>query len=120
MFVDSVGAWSYRGAVTSQPSGADDAVTPLPKPGATPREIRAALHPEYREDFDRDYRAALEEAGRSLDLSRVHETVESWRRRACVSRDRAAYRRMIRRAAELLEGAPPSADEPTAVTESRL
>ncbi|MGH7744912.1 MAG: DUF6247 family protein, partial [Candidatus Dormibacteria bacterium] len=38
------------------------ALPSLPLPGAQPRDIRAALHPEYREEFDRDYRAALAEA----------------------------------------------------------
>jgi hypothetical protein len=92
----------------------------LPLEGATPREIREALHPEYRDDFDRDYRAALDEAGTSLDLAGVLETVESWRRRCWFTRDRDSYRQSMRRAAELLTGEVPPENEPVAVTEARV
>jgi hypothetical protein len=88
--------------------------------GATPREVRDALHPEYREEFDRDYRAALDEASESLDLACVLETVESWRRRCWFTRDRDSYREAMRRAAELLTGEVPPEDEPVAVTEARV
>ena len=105
-------------------SAAVDASTPspppLPLPGAAPREVRAALHPEYRTDFDRDYQAALVEAGRSLELTGVQETVEHWRRRSWITRDRDEHRRMVRRAVELMTGTPPPEDEPVAVTETRL
>src|SRR5215468_7935149 len=57
---------------------------PLPKPGASPGEIRAALWP--------DYRAALEEAGQELDLAPVHAVLEHWRMRAWMTRDRATHR----------------------------
>jgi hypothetical protein len=93
---------------------------PLPLAGATPREIRAALHPEFRAEFDRDYQAALAEAGRSLDLAAVHDTVEHWRMRSWITRDRQEHRRIVRRAVELLTGSEPPADEPVAVTEARL
>lgn len=96
------------------------ALPPLPLPGATPREIRAALHPEHHAEFDRDYQAALAEAGRSLDLARIHETVEHWRRRSWITRDKQEHRRIVRRAAELLTGHEPPSDEPVAVTEARL
>ncbi len=92
----------------------------LPLPGASPREIRAALHPEYRDPFDRDYRAALDQAGESLDLAPIMEVVEHWRMRSWVTRDRAEHRRVVRRAAELLTGEVPPEDEPVAVTEVRL
>ncbi|MGH3871681.1 MAG: hypothetical protein ACRDSR_09230 [Pseudonocardiaceae bacterium] len=32
------------------------ALPPLPLPGAKPREIHAALHPESRDEFSRDTR----------------------------------------------------------------
>ncbi len=98
----------------------DAALPPLPLPGATPREIHAALHPEYREDFERDYQAALAEAGRTLDLAGVHDTVEHWRRRSWITRDRQEHLRVVRRAAELLTGVEPPADEPVIITEARL
>jgi Family of unknown function (DUF6247) len=58
------------------------ALPPLPLTGAKPREIRATLHPEYREEFDRDYQEALDEAGVSLDLEGVFDTLEHWRMRS--------------------------------------
>jgi hypothetical protein len=93
---------------------------PLPRPGAKPREIRAALHPEYRDQFDRDYRAALDEASRTLDLEPVFDAVEHWRMRAWVTRDRQEHQRVVRRAAELLTGQDIPAGEPLSVTEARL
>lgn len=92
----------------------------LPLPGATPRAIRDALHPEHRDAFDRDYQAALTEAAESLELGDVLDIVEHWRTRAWVTRDPDEHRRVVRRAAELLTGAEPPEDEPVAVTESRL
>lgn len=62
------------------------ALPPLPLPGAKPREIRAALHPKYREEFDRDYREALAEAGRTLDLEGICDTLEHWRVRSWITR----------------------------------
>jgi hypothetical protein len=41
----------------------------LPLSGAAPAEIRTALHPEYREEFDRDYTAAIKEAARTRSSS---------------------------------------------------
>lgn len=93
---------------------------PLPTGGATPAQIRAALWPEYRDAFDRDYRDALAEVGRSLDLSRLHETVEYWRMRSWVTRDQAEHRRVVRHAVELITGERSPEDEPVAVTETRL
>jgi Family of unknown function (DUF6247) len=106
--------------MSTAPDHGSSGLPGLPLPGATPREIRAALHPEYREAFDRDYRNALDEAGRSLDLAGVHDVVEHWRIRSWITRDRQEHRRVVRRAAELLTGVERPADEPTAVTESWL
>ncbi|MGQ0624661.1 MAG: DUF6247 family protein [Sporichthyaceae bacterium] len=103
------------------PPGADTGELPsLPLPGASPREIRAALHPEYRSAFDRDYRRALDEAGLSLDLAPVMDALENWRVRSWVTRDPAEHRRVVRRAVELLTGEAPPEGEPVAVTEARL
>jgi Family of unknown function (DUF6247) len=105
----------------SSPSVRDTQPLPRPPlPGATPREVRAALRPQDREQFDRDYRAALEEAARTLELADVLDTVEHWRARAWITRDPAEHRRVVRRAAEFLTGHTPPADEPVAVTETRL
>lgn len=105
----------------SSPSASDTpALPPLPLPGATPREIRAALHPEYRKQFDRDYQEALAEASQTMELAGVHDTVEHWRVRSWITRDRQEHRRVVRRAAELLTGHEPPEEEPVAVTEARL
>ncbi|MGH3720882.1 MAG: DUF6247 family protein [Pseudonocardiaceae bacterium] len=96
------------------------ALPPLPLPGAKPREIHAALHPEYREEFDRDYREALAEAGRTLDLEGVFDTLEYWRMRSWITRDSREHRRVVRRAVELLTGQEPPMDEPVTVIEARL
>ena len=98
----------------------DSGLPPLPLVGASPAEVRAALHPEYRADFDRAYLAALEEAGRTLELSGIHGAVEHWRQRAWVTRDRDQHRRVVRRAFELLTGHPPPEDEPVEVAEARI
>jgi Family of unknown function (DUF6247) len=87
---------------------------------ASPREIRAALRPEFRPDFDRDSQDALAEAGRSLELAGLHAVLEHWRMRSWITREPAEHRRLVRRAAELLTGTTPPVDEPVAVTESRL
>jgi Family of unknown function (DUF6247) len=93
---------------------------PLPPIGASPRAVRAALHPEHREEFDRAFRAALDEAGRELDLQPVHEVVEHWRRRAWITRDREQHRRIVREAVEELRGEAPPDSESTRASEARL
>jgi hypothetical protein len=106
--------------MSAVPYSSGDGLPPLPPPGATPREVRAALRPEYHAEFDRDYQDALAEAGRSLDLTGVHDTVEHWRRRSWIVRDQQRHRELVRRAATLLEGREPPADEPVSVTEARI
>jgi hypothetical protein len=118
--VQSVGGAAYAERMQSLPAPHVEELPPLPRSGASPAEIRAALHPEYREEFDRDYRAALDEAGRSLDLTELHAVVESWRRRCCVTRDRGRYRQMMRDASTLLTDEKPPEAEPLSVTETRV
>ena len=93
---------------------------PLPPVGASPRMVRAALHPEHHEAFDRAFRAALDEAGRELDLQPVHEVVEHWRRRAWITRDPEQHRRIVRGAVEELTGNAPPDGESTGASEARL
>jgi hypothetical protein len=95
-------------------------LSPLPRAGATPREVRDALHPEHREAFDRAYRSALDVAGREFRLDPVHEAVEYWRRRSWITRDRDEHRRVVREAVTALTGEAPPEDEPTDVSERRL
>lgn len=67
---------------------------------SSPRDVRAALVPEERADFDRQWRAALTEAAESLELDGVLAVLDSWRRRAAVttSLGHAGYRRMLAQA----------------------
>jgi Family of unknown function (DUF6247) len=95
------------------------AIPPLPE-GAGPPAIRAALLAEERADFDQAYRRALAEAAETLELAGVLDTLEHWRRRAIMSADPQAYRRMLRRAAHLLSGEDVPEDEPLAQLKERL
>ena len=56
-------------------------------PECTPAAVAEALRPELRERFLDEYRAALDEAKATLDLSKVNEVVEEWWRTAWVERD---------------------------------
>jgi Family of unknown function (DUF6247) len=47
-------------------------------PERTPSAIRAELPKALRARFDREYRAALEEAKTSYQLDRVNEVVQAW------------------------------------------
>ena len=95
------------------------AIPPLPE-GAGPRAIRAALIAEEREVFDQEYRQALAEAAETLELAGMLDTLEHWRRRAIMSADPQAYRRMLRRAAYLLSSEDGPEDEPLAQLKERL
>lgn len=89
---------------------------------ASPAEVRAALIPEEKAEFERDWRAVLAKAADTLDLTEVLETLESWR---LVARLTAAsgpdgHRAMYRRAAERLTGEAVPAGEPLTETKARL
>jgi hypothetical protein len=49
---------------------------------ASPREIRAALVPEERAQFDSQWRATMADAAETFDLTEVFETLQFWRHRA--------------------------------------
>lgn len=88
-------------------------------PGAAPRAIREHLLPEDCEQFDAAYGQALIEAKQSLDLTGLFETLEQWRCIAVLQSDPENFRRVARRAAELLTGEPSPEDEPLAVTRAK-
>jgi hypothetical protein len=88
-------------------------------PGAAPHAIRASLLPEDRPRFDAAYEQALTAARESLDLTDLFKTLEQWRRTALLQSDPARFRRVVRRAAELLTGEPSPDDEPLAVTRAK-
>jgi hypothetical protein len=75
-----------------------------PGPASSPREIRAALFGEEVGHFDREYRQVMADAAESLDLSRVLEMLERWRRVAWSSSDPDAHRTMLDNAARLNAG----------------
>lgn len=94
---------------------------------ASPREVRAALVPEEQSDFDRQWRAALDEAAETLELADLFGVLDSWRRRAMITAHLGhhGYRKMLARAEETLRtGEPPadsaSLDEIKALIEERL
>lgn len=66
----------------------------------SPRNIRSALPAEDLEAFDRQYREALQKAADELDLTPLHECVESWWRYVVLKTDNAEYTRMLERAEE--------------------
>lgn len=88
--------------------------------GAAPHDIRAALLPEDRDAFHAAYEAALTEARTSLDLTDLFKTLEHWRRLALLQSHPAEYRRLVRRAAELLTGEAIPPEEPLTVTRARV
>lgn len=47
---------------------------------ATPAQIRDALTPPDAAEFDRQWREVMHQATDRLDLTPVHEVLESWRR----------------------------------------
>lgn len=89
------------------------------RPGATPAAIREALLSSDRQRFDVAFEAALAQARRSLDLTELFKTLEHWRRVAVLQSRPGDYRRAVRRAAELLTGAPSPDDEPLEVTRAK-
>jgi len=46
---------------------------------ASPAQLRAALTPEDVVEFDRQWRAAMATATETLDLTGVHQALETWR-----------------------------------------
>jgi hypothetical protein len=81
---------------------------PIPAlpPDATPQAIRAALIGEERAEFERDYRAALVEAARTLELTGVLDVLRNWRHVAWITQRHGAdaHRRMLVAAGRLMAG----------------
>jgi hypothetical protein len=71
---------------------------------ATPAQIRDVLAPEDAAEFDRQWRDVMEAATDRLDLSEVHEVLESWRRIAWLTAVRGplGYRRTMAAAEQRL------------------
>ena len=83
-------------------------LTPIPAlpPDATPQAIRAALVGDERAEFERDYRAALAEAARTLDLTGVLDALRNWRHVAWIMQRHGpeAHHRMLDAAGRLMAG----------------
>lgn len=89
---------------------------------ASPADVRAALVAEEAAEFERDWRAALDTATASLDLTEVFETLDAWRVVAALTAAAgpAGHREMYRRAAARLTGRDVPPGEPLARTKARL
>jgi hypothetical protein len=91
--------------VTAAAKPEPDPIPALP-PDATPQAVRAALVAEERAAFDRDYQAALAEAGKTLDLTGVLDVLNNWRHVAWITQRHGAetHQRMLNAAARLMAG----------------
>jgi uncharacterized protein DUF6247 len=105
------------------------AASPVPvlPPDTTPTAIRDALIDEERAEFERAYQAAMTEATRTLDLTRVLEVLRNYHRIAWLTQRQGpeAHRRMLDRVAHALRTgeSPPgsvSAEDMKALIEKRL
>lgn len=87
--------------------------------GASPAVVHEWLLPEDRGRFAAEYEAARHSA-RGADPAEVKlavaELVERWRQLAVLQSDPAAFRRTVRRLAEVATGVAPADDEPLHVT----
>jgi hypothetical protein len=75
-----------------------------PFASASPAEVRRALAPEDAAVFDEQWREAMSTAMDTLDLTGVHDVLDSWRPVAWLTSARgvAGYRRILARADETL------------------
>ncbi|WP_326820282.1 DUF6247 family protein [Streptosporangium sp. NBC_01756] len=78
------------------------AVTPTPQEmrvslrnDRSPRNVRACLPVTDHMAFDEQYREALRRAADELDLTPLHQCMESWRRLAIVKTDPGGYTQMM-------------------------
>jgi hypothetical protein len=76
---------------------------PVLPPETTPAAIRDALIDEERTAFEIAYRDALDEAKRTMDLSRVLDVLRNYHRIAWMTHRQGmqAHRRMLDKAAEI-------------------
>lgn len=82
-------------AATSGPESAGAGRPPFVD--ASPAQVRAALVPEDVAEFDRQWRAVMATATETLDLTGVHQTLETWRRVAWLTTTHGpeGYRRLL-------------------------
>lgn len=89
-------------------------VSPVPAlpPETTPTSIRDALIDEERIEFERDYRAAMAVAARTMDLTAVLDVLRNYHRIAWLTQRQGAdaHRRMLAQARHALTTGKSPAD----------
>lgn len=72
-------------------------------PAADPTALRAALTPELRAVFDREWELVLEQAKQSHSLEDIHSLLNKWQHTAVMEiRDPGSYQRILDKAARIL------------------
>lgn len=71
-------------------------------PTAEPRALRAALGPELRAEFDREWDLALEQAKKSHTLEEIHGLLNKWQHTAVMEkREPGSCQRIVEKAARI-------------------
>jgi Family of unknown function (DUF6247) len=99
-------------------------VSPVPvlPPETTPAAIRDALIDEERAAFERAYRDAITEAALTMDLTQVLDVLRNYHRIAWLTQRQgaAAHRRMLDKAAAILEAGTNPNGIPVNVVRARV
>lgn len=106
--------------MTALPSADDDGRRGPLACGPSPEDIRSALLPDEAELFVAEYIQALRRAKTSLDLTDLFAVLDRWQGRALLQADRDDFARVVRTAAERLNGEPVPVNEPLEVTRARI
>ena len=78
--------------------------------GARPVDIREALLPEDRAEFDAALTAAADRFKQSLDFTELFSLLDQWRKIAALQSDPDRFARVARRVTELTSGRQPASD----------
>ncbi|AFU04218.1 DUF6247 family protein [Nocardia brasiliensis] len=74
-------------------------------PAAEPKALRAALTPDLRAEFDREWDLVLEQAKKSHTLEEIHALLNKWQHTVVMEkRDPGSYQRMVEKAARIEAG----------------
>lgn len=98
---------STTGAAIVQPM--TTATVTVPFAAASPAELRAAILPEERDQFDAGYRRALDTAAETLRLDELESFLAHWRRLAWCQTDAGhdTWRAMLAKAERILSTGQP-------------
>ncbi|MBV9140336.1 MAG: hypothetical protein JO115_05380 [Pseudonocardiales bacterium] len=93
----------------------------VPFADAFPAEIRKVILPEDQPDFDRQYRAALDVAARTLRLDELEKFLTHWRRIAwsATARGNDSWRALLAEASRRLTGGEPPPGDGVGGTDGR-